>query len=408
MMGINARTLLRGLEFAVHKDGNDLPDRAMHLMLPHGPENGPYRTDRIHLMERLRRSYLVEQTATHLRDRLRVIPKGGKLPGVIRLAASLGVSKSTVRSALRMLESEGLIALAEDGLSRTVSVHSVDKKKPFRICILLFDALAIENPRSQQFILETQDHLEQAGFSCFLSSISQCALRHDVGRISRYILKTPADAWMVMAGSYELLGWFVAQKIPCIAFAGRRRTYPIAAVGPDIVSPFLVAVRKLIELGHRRIVFLVRKPMRLPEPGLTVKAFIEEMSAHGIPVSDYNLPDWEETREGMKALWQSLFQVTPPTAVIMADVQLVTAFLQFIGNRRIVMPDRISLVSAEDDPSFEWCDPPIAHIRWDSAPVVRRIVRWASAIRRGQQDLKQDVYPAEFVLGGTIAPAPRS
>lgn len=407
MIGNIAWGLLRGVRFADPNDENGRPDRAMHLILPHGPENGPYRTDPYHLMERLRRSYLVEQTATHLRERLRVIPKGGKLPGVIRLATSLGVSKSTVRSALRMLETEGLIALSEDGLSRIIASHASAKQNPFRIGILLFDALAIENPRSQQFVLETQYHLEQAGFICFLSSISQCALRHDVGRISRYIRKTPADAWVVMAGSYELLGWFAAQKIPCIAFAGRRRTYPIAAVGPDVVTPFLSATRKLIELGHRRIVFLVRKPMRLPEPGLTVKAFIEEMNAHGIPVSDYNLPDWEESREGMKALWQSLFQVTPPTAVIIADVQLVTAFLQFLGNRRIVMPDRISLVSAEDDPSFEWCDPPIAHIRWDSVPVVRRIVRWASAIRRGQEDLNQDVYPAEFVLGGTIAPAPK-
>ena len=408
MIGNIAWGLLRGVRFAVPNDGNGRPDRAMHLILQHGPENGPYRTDPCHLMERLRRSYLVEQTATHLRERLRLIPKGGKLPGVIRLATLLGVSKSTVRSALRLLESEGLIALADDGLSRIIASHASATQKPFRIGILLFDSLAVENQRSQQFVLETKDHLEQAGFNCFLSSISQCSVRHDLGRISRYIRKTPADAWMVMAGSYELLGWFAAQKVPCMAFAGRRRTYPIAAVGPDIVTPFLAAIRKLIELGHRRIVFLVRKPMRLPEPGLTVKAFIEEMSAHGIPVSDYNLPDWEETREGMRALWQSLFQVTPPTAVFMADVQLVTAFLQFIGNRRIVMPDRISLVSAEDDPSFEWCDPPISHIRWDSAPVVRRIVSWASALRRGKEDFKQVVYPAEFVLGGTIAPAPKS
>ena len=358
-------------------------------------------------MERLRRSYLVEQAASHLRERLREIPKGMKLPGVIRLATQLGVSKTTVRAAFRILESEGLVSMSDDGLSRLVSGHTRAEQRQFTVGILLYDALTNENTRSQQLILEIQDQLEKAGFSCFLSSISQSGLRHDVGRISRYIRKTQADAWVVGAGSFELLGWFVEQGIPCMAVAGRRRTYPMAAVGPDILTPFLNSISTLINLGHRRIVFLTSKPLRLPEPGLIVKAFIKEMEAHGIPVSEYNLPDWEENRDGMKTLLNSLFQVTPPTAIFIENVQLVPTVLLFLGSRKMMVPAQISLVVSDDDPSFEWCDPIISHIRWDIAPVGRRIVRWATSISRGRKDLKQNLYPAEFVMGGTIGPAPK-
>lgn len=357
-------------------------------------------------MERLRRTYLVEQTTSHLRETLRDSPEGTKLPGLIRLSAQLGVSKTTVRAAVRVLEAEGLVSLGKDGLSRIICRQISPIRRQFRIGILLYDALVSENSSSQQWLLDIQDQLQQAGFDCFLSSVSQTGLNYDVKRISRYIEATEADAWIVGAGSYELLGWFVEKRIPCMALAGRRRSYPIAAVGPDTLGGFLEATRTLIGLGHRRIVFLCRKQLRLPEPGHVVKAFVAEMNAHGIPVSDYNIPDWEETREGMKALLNSLFRVTPPTAIIVANVQFIAAIIQFLGNRRMAIPSQISLVASDDDPSFEWCDPEISRIRWNSAVANRRIVRWANAISHGRKDVKQNLYPAEFIIGGTIGRAP--
>lgn len=306
-----------------------------------------------------------------------------------------------------MLEADGLVALSEDGFSRQIIRQSKTDRRPLRIGILLFDALASENTSTHQIVVEIQHQLEHAGFSCFLSTVDQCGLRHDVGRISRYIRKTEADAWVVISGSRELLGWFAAQHVPCMAFAGRRRTYPLAAVGPDKLPAFIDATRRLIQLGHRRIVFLCRKPLRLPEPGYSVNAFIKELEDHQIAVSDYNLPDWEETAEGLNVLLTSLFQITPPTALIIEDVPLVPAVLQFLGRRKTGIPEQISLVVTDYDPSFDWCVPAIACIRWDGTPIVRRIVRWANAISRGREDLKQVLFPAEFVAGGTIGPPPK-
>jgi len=56
--------------------------------------------------------------------------------------------------------------------------------------------------------------------------------------------------------------------------------------------------------------------------------------------------------------------------------------------------------------TFEWCKPSIAHIRWDSRTVVRRIVRWANNVARGKEDKRQTETKAEFVAGGTVGPVP--
>lgn len=51
----------------------------------------------------------------HLRNAWRDSQPGTKLPGLVRLAGQLGVSKATVRGAVGILEAEGLLVNSENG-----------------------------------------------------------------------------------------------------------------------------------------------------------------------------------------------------------------------------------------------------------------------------------------------------
>jgi DNA-binding LacI/PurR family transcriptional regulator len=121
-------------------------------------------------------------------------------------------------------------------------------------------------------------------------------------------------------------------------------------------------------------------------------------------VGSYHLPDWEESVRGFHSRLDSLFQVTPPTALIIEEAPLFTAVQQFLSQRKLRVPQDVSLVCTDADVSFEWCRPTISHIRWDSRPIVRRIVRWAANVSTGKKDLHQSLTQAEFVQGGTIGP----
>lgn len=72
-------------------------------------------------------------------------------------------------------------------------------------------------------------------------------------RVARLMAGTDAGAWIVSAGSHDVLEWFAAQPVPTFALFGRRGNVPLAGVGPDHLSAHLAAVRRLLELGHRRI-----------------------------------------------------------------------------------------------------------------------------------------------------------
>ncbi|MDQ3122601.1 MAG: winged helix-turn-helix domain-containing protein, partial [Actinomycetota bacterium] len=72
----------------------------------------PARPARVPL-RRVRKSY--EQVADQLRELIvtGTLPQGGRLPTETQLAGQLGVSRATVREALRLLDAQGLVRTAK-------------------------------------------------------------------------------------------------------------------------------------------------------------------------------------------------------------------------------------------------------------------------------------------------------
>lgn len=352
-------------------------------------------------MPALRTLSASEQTAAYLRRELHKGRWTGFMPGVSRLRSELGVNHKTVEAALRQLEQEGVLQSRGPGRRRQISLRESGAPSSVRIAIMEHDP----SPVTAGYMVELQHLLLAAGHSVFFSDQTLVGLGMNLHRIQRVVLKTPADAWLVCAGSREVLQWFSVQAFPSFALFGRREGLPIASTGPNKVPACAAAVRHLVRLGHRRIVLIVRRIRRYPELGLFERAFVNELQRHKVPFSSFNLPDWEESREGFHELLRSLFRVTPPTALIIDEAPFFVAAQQYMAGRGIRVPQQVSMICTDADPAFEWCSPPISHICWDSGPVVRRVVRWAAAVSRGVDDRRHFSFPAEFVEGGTTGPA---
>jgi DNA-binding LacI/PurR family transcriptional regulator len=219
------------------------------------------------------------------------------------------------------------------------------------------------------------------------------------------IKEMEVDAWIVSGGSRELLEWFAPQSIPTMAVYGRTGGLSLARTGPDKAAAYLDAARQLIALGHRRIVLITLAGRRKPVHGRIERLFLEEMRRHGIETGPYNFPDWDETPEGLTTLLESLFRATPPTALLIDEAPKLIATMQFLARRHIDVPGQVSLVSPDFDKELSWCNPSIARMEWNNAHIVRRVVRWVAAVRKGNPDRETINVPATFVPGGSIGPA---
>lgn len=352
-------------------------------------------------MKPMRYSTVTDQVSTVLREGMAGGRWRGTLPGRVRLAVELGVNHKTVEAAVRRLVGEGwLVAQGGTRRRRIVVPDGKAKLRKLLVRILLFDRSDVMLPDSTALL----DELHKAGFDALFALKSLNDLGMDVGRVRRFVEKSEVDAWIVCSGSREILEWFAGQEVPAIAMFGRFTGLPIACSSPRIAPALRVAVGRLVELGHRRIVMLAGESRRKPFPALLEQIFLKELDALGLPVGRYNLPDWDDHADGLRDCLDSLFDRTPPTALIFGETRFFVAGQQYLTRRGIRAPEDVSLVSSDSDPSFEWCKPAVSHFRWDSAPVVRRVVRWVENLAAGKEDRRQFLSDGVFVEGGMIGP----
>jgi DNA-binding LacI/PurR family transcriptional regulator len=356
-------------------------------------------------MNPLRRVSIIELTKEHLRSGLQSGRWLGNLPGVPSLSKEFDVSQHTVRAALLQLEAEGLLGTRGLGRSRSIDPKAGGAVAPMlRVGILCHDARIKGYSQTSEVLCQIIYALGSSGHTVFLCKKSQIELQHDVPRIAREMAKTPADAWVIEAGSFPLLEWCAAQSTPYHALYGRFNKLPLAGTGLNKVPAFRAATRHLIELGHRRIVFIVDEARCKPTPGINTRAFLEELSAHGVSTGIYNLPDWEASPAGFYELLDRLFRYTAPTALIIDEAARYVAAAEYLARRGINVPRQVSLISTDDDSAFAFCNQSIALMRWDNAPIVRRVVRWVEAVRKGKPDRKSINVLADYVPGGSIGP----
>ena len=352
-------------------------------------------------MPRIKTATIPEQVAAHLREGIAGGRWVGVLPGRDQLAAELGVSARSVQKATTLLTKEGL--LVSEGQGKRMSVRLPDgglEANPIRVGILCFN----QANQGDQYLIELRHQLEDAGHIAVVPQEGLQELGMKVSRVARVVKATKADAWMVMSGSREVLQWFSDQGIKVFAFAGRRFELPIAGTGPDKASSYTEVVRHLVGLGHQRIVLLCRRHLRKPAPSLATRAFLEAMAAAGLPTGDYNLPEWDESPEGLSTILDSLFKTTPPTALMLDEPHVFHATHHYLAQRQLRVPQDVSLVCTDGSPGFAWCRPSVAHIHWDYQPVVRRIMKWVGHVARGVEDTRQGFTKAHYVEGGTVGP----
>jgi DNA-binding LacI/PurR family transcriptional regulator len=346
---------------------------------------------------------LSDQVAELLRQGMREGRWRDTLPGRDQLAHELGCSDWTVESALRRLTKEGLVVSQGAGRCRRINLAPALRKKRFmRVMIFLYE----ESGRLTGYFVDLLLKLQAAGLQAEFASRTLTDFGMNTKRIARFVRKTKTDAWIVVAGSSEVLDWFARQPLPAFALFGRVTQVPLASSWLRKTVALRDLIDKLVALGHQRIVMLAREERRKPIPGNFEQYFLKLLEEHGIQTSSYCLPDWGDHPQQLKQVIGALFRHTPPTALILDDPALLLPTTQHLARLGYLAPEQVSLACTDSYPGFEWCLPKVTHIEWDPLPVIRRAVKWAENISHGKEDRHKTMIEARLVIGGTIGPVP--
>lgn len=344
----------------------------------------------------------VEQLAAYLREEIQSGGLDGNMPGVAQLVRRLSVGTKTVVAAMEILKREGVLEAPGRGQRNRIVAAEGGKKSGLQIKILLYE----KSDAHDEHTAGMQHRLEELGHQVSFAAKTLVDLDFDLKRVSRMVEKNDGDAWVIRAGSRPVLEWFAARPVPAFAMFGRQTHLPMASLA-TLKSPAVAeALRRLVELGHHRIVMLIREERRKPTPGLFERRFLEELERLGIATGAYNLPDWENDRRSFHRCLDSLFHHTPPTALLISEPELFFATQQYLTAKGLAAPRDVSLISLDDHPAFEWFQPEVSMIRTDTRRWVPRVVQWAENVANGREDRRETLIRAEFIEGGTIGPAP--
>ncbi len=346
-------------------------------------------------------STFTDQVADRLRKGMVEGRWQGTLPGRKQLAAQLGCSPWTVEEAIQRLTKDGLLVSPGSGSRRRIVLpEGMTRSRTLRVMILLYE----EADRKASYMVDLLHRLRDTGHEAVFADKSMRDLGMNVRRIAGFVEGSVADAWVVMAGSRDILEWFAGRRTPAFALFGRNSKSPLASLSLQKAEALIELADRLVDLGHRRIVILSREERRKPNPAFLEQLFLDRLEERGVPTGPYNFPDWGDSPAEFRQILDSLFGYTPPTALIVDQPSLCVAVLQHLSRLRLTAPGDVSLACTDMSDSFEWCDPGIAHIAWDSRPVINRVAKWADNIGHGKDDRRKYVGKVTLVLGGTVAP----
>lgn len=172
------------------------------------------------------------------------------LPGERRLSTYLGVSRTVIQEALKIIQNYGLIEIAHGKRTRIVPRKVYAQTAPPKLVCMLAKGSMHELSRSAALVLvKLHEILHEAGYTLRTFHLGPTDIGPSIRRIRQLVQENPASCWVVRSGNASIQKFFDGCGIPTflIAYAGEGISLPYTC-GKD-AHACLDAVDKLLAVS---------------------------------------------------------------------------------------------------------------------------------------------------------------
>ena len=351
------------------------------------------------------------QVASYLRGEIRKgkLSHGTKLPPEAKLAEELGISRMTLRRALKILAQEGFIVQRKG--KGTFVVSPLEGVKLEKKVIGLIGSFRLDKKSPDSYISLLLQGIKDA----LRERVKLVALSPEEGTLSQLYHHNHLEGVILVTPSIKEVRKFrelPLQDIPHVIVGSsfpvfKERNYVF--VDTDNVGGSFRAVEYLIHLGHRRIVYVGGNPEKSNSRD-RFKGYREALKKYGIK--------WEPSLvfQGKKIGVHSeagysfaceFLKVKPlPTAVFAGGFYLALGVMKAIKDKGLRIPEDISLVGFDDYEIGEHLSPPLTTVRQPVYELGKkageRILEW---INLGKVKERWTILPTELVVRQSCGPA---
>ncbi len=287
---------------------------------------------------------------------------GDRIPGERELARQAGVSQMTVNRAIGDLVRAGVLVRRVGSGTFVADRAAVATPQPG---ILLATKLT-SHPEEDLYL--------RTPFRAISDMAARMGCRLMVTQVEEADLPAVADQHPDMGlialapheEGYPTLAKLHDSGVPFVAMGASWDGAPFPCVDSDNAGGIQTAVSYLVRLGHTRIAF-VNADVSATNCRDRLAGYLAGMRLHGIepePAWMHQAVSYAELGpECARQMTELLVGRSPVTAVVCAGYMLTLSLFTLLNQLQLVVPDDISVVGFDDQPSAEHLRPPLTTIR---------------------------------------------
>jgi DNA-binding LacI/PurR family transcriptional regulator len=348
-----------------------------------------------------KRSSLVAQTATILRESIQAGVWKDFLPGEHELCERLQVSRVTLRAALVQLGREGWFK-GQQGRRREIVQKRVSKSStpPSDRVVLLSPVTLEQMPATALFWVDAlRDHLATAGYRLEFHASQASSSQHPGHALESLVHRFRPAGWVLYLSTAPMQEWFSERGLPCVITGSRHHHVQISSVDIDYGATCAHAVGLLASKKRRRLALLMPRSGHAgnleSERGFTEAA--AKLKAGGV--------HHDGSVTGIcRALDNLLRGENPVTGILVAKPAHVVTAMTHLLRSGVKVPKDVSLISRDDDPLLEHLVPAVTRYHTDPALFARKLSRLVvDLVRNGVRRHHDSRLMPTLVRGETLA-----
>jgi LacI family transcriptional regulator len=323
------------------------------------------------------------------------------------LARKLNVSTATVSRALsrpekvapatrkRVLEFVRRSGYHMNGIARSLRTQSTRT-----IGVIVSD---IRNPFFSAIVKSVEDVARTNGYTVLICNANEDG-RNEEAALQLFIERQVSGVIHCSVGAnLDLLRVLLEKSIPLVDLDRQSGLENVDTVILDNQLGAALATRHLVELGHRRVA-MISGPRHLSNARKRLDAFRKTLrSARIIVPNEYlEFGDFRE-QSGRVAAERLLSLRTPPSAILVANNEMMAGALFAIRQRGVKVPRDLSLVGFDDARWAQYADPPLTVVSQPTEAMGQKAAELLLGRLRGERKANTVMFEPELIIRRSTA-----
>ncbi len=252
-----------------------------------------------------------------------------------------------------------------------------------------------------------QRALLRSGHALEIYENKQCYGNNPSKVLEKLIKYDAPDCWVLYRATKKIQEWFLKNKIPCVVVGACHQGIDLPFVSEDYRAISRHAAGMMLSLDHRKIAVLLPDDERAGDLE-SEQGFLEgvRQSKHRNvePVIIYH----DDSVEGLHKTLKELFiKKYLPTAMLVENTNNYLTLMSFLAQRRLCIPDDISLIARAGDNYLSYILPEPARYLLSTHPIASKLYQIILQLIKGNKATPREnkIFP-KFIKGSSLGPPP--